>query len=51
LLTAGFTVPVSRAKLDPFTAALVSTGSLALYGSGRKTSRLAGRRERKMQRF
>ena len=33
LLTAGFTVPMSRAKLDPLhAAALVSTGSLALYG-------------------
>ena len=33
LLTAGFTVPMPRAKLDPLhAAALVSTGSLALYG-------------------
>ena len=33
LLTAGFTVPMSRAKLDPLhAAALVSTGSLALCG-------------------
>ena len=33
LLTAGFTVSMSRAKLDPLhAAALVSTGSLALYG-------------------
>src|SRR5215471_1002891 len=33
LLTAGFTVAMSRAKLDPLhAAALVSTGSLALYG-------------------
>jgi hypothetical protein len=32
-LSAGFTVPMSRAKLDPLhAAALVSTGSLALYG-------------------
>jgi hypothetical protein len=33
LLSAGFTVPMSRAKLDPLhAAALVSTGSLAFYG-------------------
>ena len=33
LLTPGFTVPMSRAKLDPLHAAtLVSTGSLVLYG-------------------
>ena len=34
LLSAGFTVPMSRAKPDPLhAAALVSTGSLALYGT------------------